>query len=251
MREAVTVAKFNHPNIVAIYDVEDAGEAAFLAMEFVDGMSLENYLARVGTVRLEQAVPLIIQISRALEAAHQAGVIHFDIKPANILLGRDGAIKVTDFGIARSALRATGNISGTFGTPGYLPPEALDSKAFTPMADLFGVGAVFYELLTGEPPHAGKTAQETLVRTATATAVSVRERNKSVPPAIDEIILGLLVKNPRLRRPGSARELADSLEAIADKQGWKWVAPPLLAEESAISESERATAAIPGSGKLG
>ncbi|HQZ17051.1 MAG TPA: serine/threonine protein kinase [Vicinamibacteria bacterium] len=251
MREAVTVAKFNHPNIVAIYDVEDAGEAAFLAMEFVDGMSLENYLARVGTLRIEMAVPLIIQISRGLEAAHNAGVIHCDIKPANILLGRDGGIKVTDFGIARSAIRATGNISGTFGTPGYLPPEALDSATFTPMADLFGVGAVFYELLTGEPPHAGRTPQETLVRTATATAVSVRERNKSVPPAIDEIILGLLEKNPQQRRPASARELANALEAIADKHGWKWVAPPLLAEESAISESERETAAIPGSGKLG
>ena len=252
MREAVTVAKFNHPNIVAIYDVEDAGEAAFLAMEFVDGMSLENYLSRVGTMRLELAVPLIIQISRGLEAAHNAGVIHCDIKPANILLGRDGAIKVTDFGIARSAIRATGNISGTFGTPGYLPPEALDSKAFTPMADLFGVGAVFYELLTGEPPHAGKTPQETLVRTATTKAVSVRERNRSVPPAIDEIILGLLEKDPKVRRPASARELADALEAIADRHGWKWVAPTLLAEESAISESERETAAIPvGSGKLG
>ena len=251
MREAVTVAKFNHPNIVAIYDVEDAGEAAFLAMEFVDGMSLENYLARVGTVRLEMAVPLIIQISRGLEAAHNAGVIHCDIKPANILLGRDGGIKVTDFGIARSAIRATGSISGTFGTPGYLPPEALDSATFTPMADLFGVGAVFYELLTGEPPHAGRTPQETLLKTATASAVSVRERNKSVPPAIDEIILGLLEKNPKLRRPASARELANALEAIADKHGWKWTAPPLLAEESAISESERETAAIPGSGKLG
>lgn len=251
MREAVTVAKFNHPNIVAIYDVEDAGEAAFLAMEFVDGMSLENYLARVGTLRIEMAVPLIIQISRGLEAAHNAGVIHCDIKPANILLGRDGGIKVTDFGIARSAIRATGNISGTFGTPGYLPPEALDSATFTPMADLFGVGAVFYELLTGEPPHAGRTAQETLLRTATTPAVSVRERNKSVPPAIDEIILGLLEKNPQQRRPASARELANALEAIADKHGWKWIAPPLLAEESAISESERETAAIPGSGKLG
>ncbi|MBX7186762.1 MAG: serine/threonine protein kinase [Vicinamibacteria bacterium] len=251
MREAVTVAKFNHPNIVAIYDVEDAGEAAFLAMEFVDGMSLENYLARVGTVRVEMAVPLVMQISRGLEAAHNAGVIHCDIKPANILLGRDGGFKVTDFGIARSAIRATGNISGTFGTPGYLPPEALDSAAFTPMADLFGVGAVFYELLTGEPPHAGRTAQETLVKTATAPAPSVREKNKSVPPAIDEIILGLLEKNPQARRPASARDLANALEAIADRNGWKWVAPPLLAEESAMSESERETAAIPGSGKLG
>ncbi len=252
MREAVTVAKFNHPNIVAIYDVEDAGEAAFLAMEFVDGMSLESYLARVGTLRLELAVPLIIQISRGLEAAHNAGVIHCDIKPANILLGRDGAIKVTDFGIARSAIRSTGNISGTFGTPGYLPPEALDAATFTPMADLFGVGAVFYELLTGEPPHAGKTAQETLLRTATTKAVPVREKNRSVPPAIDEIILGLLEKDPKLRHPASARELANALEAIADRHGWKWVAPPLLAEESALSESERATAALPvPSGKLG
>lgn len=251
MREAVTVAKFSHPNIVAIYDVEDSGEAAFLAMEFVDGMSLESYLARVGTLKLEMALPLIIQISRGLEAAHNAGVIHCDIKPANILLGRDGAIKVTDFGIARSAIRATGNISGTFGTPGYLPPEALDSATFTPMADLFGVGAVFYELLTGQLPHAGRTPQETLLRTATTPAASVRERNKSVPPAIDDIILGLLEKDPKLRRPASARELANTLDAIADKQGWKWTAPALLAEESAISESERETAAIPGPAKLG
>ena len=253
MREAVTVAKFNHPNIVAIYDVEDAGEAAFLAMEFVDGMSLENYLSKVGTVRVELAVPLIAQIARGLAAAHQAGVIHCDIKPANILLGRDGGVKVTDFGIARSAIRATGNISGTFGTPGYLPPEALVSAAFTPMADLFGVGAVFYELLVGEPPHAGKTAQETLMRTAATPAPSVRESNKSVPPAIDEVIHGLLEKDPARRRPSSARELADTLEAIAGRNGWKWVPPPILADPSKTSESrsDLPTAALPGAAKLG
>jgi serine/threonine-protein kinase len=251
LREAVTVAKFNHPNLVAIYDVEDAGEAAFLAMEFVDGMSLEDYLSKVGSMRLELAAPLVSQIARGLEAAHQAGVIHCDIKPANILLGRDGAIKVTDFGIARSAVRATGNLSGVFGTPGYLPPEALEGTAFTPMADLFGVGAMFYELLTGELPHAGRTPQETLFKTSTAAAVSLRERDKSVPPAIDEIILGLLTKDPKLRRPASARELADDLDAIADKHGWKWAAPALLAEKSADSESGRETVEIPGPTKLG
>ncbi|MEO8500426.1 MAG: serine/threonine protein kinase [Vicinamibacteria bacterium] len=253
LREAVTVAKFNHPNIVAIYDVEDAGEAAFIAMEFVDGMSLENYLSKVGTMRVELAIPLIIQITRGLEAAHQAGVIHCDIKPANILLGHDNGVKVTDFGIARSAIRTTGNISGTFGTPGYLPPEALSSGAFTPMADLFGVGAVFYELLVGEPPHAGKNAQETLLRTATVTAESVRERNKSVPPAIDEVIRGLLVKDPARRRPSSARELADILEAIADRHGWKWAAPPLLADgaKTAESDSDRPTTGLPDAMKLG
>jgi serine/threonine-protein kinase len=251
LREAVTVAKFNHPNIVAIYDVEDGGQSAFLAMEFVDGMSLEKLLSRMGVLRLELATPLIAQITRGLEAAHAAGVIHCDIKPANILLGRDGAIKVTDFGIARSALRATGNISGTFGTPGYLPPEALTSAAFTAMADLFGVGSVFYEVLTGNPPHVGRDAQETLVRTATMKATSVRERDKSVPPAIDDLILGLLEKDPKKRRPQSARELAETLGAFADKHGWKWVAPPLLAgDQSGGVDSEALTAGIPAASRL-
>ena len=251
LREAVTVAKFNHPNIVAIYDVEDAGDAAFIAMEFVDGMSLENLLSRVGMLRVEQAVPLIVQICRGLEAAHGAGVIHCDIKPANILLGRDGAVKVTDFGIARSVIRNTGNLTGTFGTPGYLPPEALGSSEFTPMADLFGVAAVFYELLVGESPHAGRTAQETLVRTVTQAATPVRERNKSVPPGVDALILGLLEKDPALRKPSSAREVADVLEAIADRNGWKWTAPPALSGDAPETVSEQATAAIPVAPRLG
>jgi hypothetical protein len=251
MREAITVAKFNHPNIVAIYDVEDAGEAAFLAMEFVDGMSLEHYLVRAATMRLELAAPLIVRIARGLAAAHQAGVIHCDVKPANILLGRDGSVKVTDFGIARSMIRATGNVSGTFGTPGYLSPEALTAGTFTPSADLFAVGAVFYELLVGEPPHAGKTPQETLVRTATQPAPSVRERNRSVPPAVDELIHGLLEKDPQRRRPASAAELADTLEGIAGRNGWKWTAPPLLSGEMPVALTEAPTAMVDPSHKLG
>ncbi|MBK5255015.1 MAG: serine/threonine protein kinase [Vicinamibacteria bacterium] len=251
LREAVTVAKFNHPNIVAIYDVEDADEAAFLAMEFVDGLSLESLLAEAGLMRVELAVPLIAQIARALEAAHSAGVIHCDIKPANILLGKDGAIKVTDFGIARSAIRNISGTSGTFGTPGYLPPEALISAAFTPTADLFGVGAVFYETLTGTPPHAGKNAQETLLKTATQAAISVREHNKSIPPAVDDLILGLLQKEPSRRRPTSARELAESLEGIAARNDWKWVAPEILAGRAAAAQAEVPTAAISAPTKLG
>jgi hypothetical protein len=251
LKEAVTVAKFNHPNIVAIYDLEDTDEAAFLAMEFVDGMSLENLLGDMGLLRVEQAVPLMAQIARGLEAAHQAGVIHCDIKPANILLGKEGGVKVTDFGIARSVIRNTGNISGTFGTPGYLPPEALSSLAFTPAADLFGVGAVFYETLTGAPPHQGNSAQETLVKTATMDAVSVRERDKSIPPAVDDIILGLLEKDPERRRPTSARELANDLEAIAARNGWKWIAPAILAGKAAAAQAEVPTAAIPAPSKLG
>jgi serine/threonine protein kinase len=228
------------------------GAAAFLAMEFVEGMSLEALLNATGVMRVELAAPLIMQIARGLAAAHDAGVIHCDIKPANILLGKDGAVKVTDFGIARSMMRHTGNLEGTFGTPGYLPPEALGSKEFTPAADLFGVGAMFYELLTGTPPHAGRNAQETLVRTVTVPAVSVREKNKSVPPAIDEIILGLLEKAPENRKPASARELADALEVISNRNGWKWTAPPALSSGAPKPDlSEQATAAVPAGPSLG
>ena len=251
LREAVTVAKFNHPNIVAIYDVEDAGQNAFLAMEFVDGMSLEAFLGKAGVLRLDQAVPLVAQIARGLAAAHHAGVIHCDIKPANILLGRDGAIKVTDFGIARSAVRAAGQAGATFGTPGYLPPEALESAPFTPMADLFGVGAVFYETLAGEPPFTGKNSREILLRTVSVPAASVRERNKSVPLSIDNIILGLLEKDPGQRRPGSALDLAVRLETMAETSGWKWSVPAFLAEGTGVDDSDTETTEIPDATRLG
>ena len=251
LREAVTVAKFNHPNIVAIYDVEDAGQNAFLAMEFVDGMSLEAFLGKAGVLRLDQAVPLVAQIARGLAAAHHAGVIHCDIKPANILLGRDGAIKVTDFGIARSAVRAAGHAGATFGTPGYLPPEALESAPFTPMADLFGVGAVFYETLAGEPPFTGRNSRETLLRTVSVPAASVRERNKSVPLSIDNIISGLLEKDPGQRRPGSALDLAVRLETMAETSGWKWSAPAFLAEGTGVDDSDTETTEIPDAARLG
>ena len=251
LREAVTVAKFNHPNIVAIYDVEDAGQDAFLAMEFVDGMSLEAFLGKAGVLRLDQAVPLVAQIARGLAAAHHAGVIHCDIKPANILLGRDGAIKVTDFGIARSAVRAAGHPGATFGTPGYLPPEALESAPFTPMADLFGVGAVFYETLAGEPPFTGRNSREILLRTVSVPAASVRERNKSVPLSIDNIISGLLEKDPGQRRPGSALDLAVRLEAMAETSGWKWSAPAFLAEGTGADDADTETTEIPDATRLG
>lgn len=225
MREAVTVAKFSHPNIVAIYDLEDAGDAAFLAMEFIEGISLERLLAFTPVLRVEQAVPLCAQVARGLEAAHAAGVIHCDIKPANVLLGRDGSIKVTDFGIARSLKRTSTEASGTFGTPGYLPPEALRTNEFTAVADLYSLASVLYELLTGSPPHVGKNAQETLVKTASAAVVPVRQKNPAVPPGLDALILGLLEKDPARRKPGTAKEVAVALEELCERNAWKWIPP--------------------------
>jgi serine/threonine-protein kinase len=245
MREAITVAKFSHPNIVAIHDLEDMGEAAFLAMEFVDGISLERLLERTPVLRVEQAVPLMAQVARGLEAAHQAGVIHCDIKPANILLGREGAVKVTDFGIARSRVPTPGSVSGTFGTPGYLPPEALKSAEFTPAADLYSLATVLYELLTGVTPHAGKNVQETLVRTATDPVLPARQRNPAVPPNLDVLLLGLLEKDPAARKPKTAAEVAEALEALADKGGWKWSPPPAIRDDETREpdDASRATRA--------
>src|SRR3954469_1776660 len=155
VREAVTAARFSHPNVVAVYDVEDAPDGAFLALELVDGGSLEHLLLRRGRLSPQEVAPLGAAIAHGLAAAHTRDIVHRDVKPANVLLGRDGTIKVTDFGIAdfvAAASRAEGLV---FGTPGYLPPESLRGAGHTRAGDLFALGVILYECLTGAKPFGG------------------------------------------------------------------------------------------------
>ena len=154
LHEAVTIARFSHPHIVSVFDVEDAPERAFIAMEFVDGLSLERYLAQQGALTSKQVVPLGLGIARGLAAAHEHAVIHNDVKPANILLGYQGSIKVTDFGIA-GAITAEAKEDIVYGTPGFVPPETIRGEGFDLRGDLFALGAVLYECLTGRRPFGG------------------------------------------------------------------------------------------------
>jgi serine/threonine-protein kinase len=220
LHEAVTAARFSHPNIVAVYDVEDAPQAAFIALEFVDGPSLQRYL-RSRSIPPAQVVPLGLAIARGLAAAHAHGVVHRDVKPGNVLLGRDGSIKVTDFGIAGAVSNASQSES-VFGTPGYLPPEVLKGGRYDERGDLFAAGVVLYECLTGLLPFPGRTSQEILASTLRREPVPLRPRVPGVPLDVEALIMGLLAPNPDERAPSTADTLAKRLEAMASAHGWTW-----------------------------
>jgi hypothetical protein len=226
LHEAVTVARFSHPNIVAVYDVEDIPEATFVAMEFVDGFSLDEHLARLAMMPPEHVVPIMASVARGLHSAHEHGVIHRDMKPGNVLLGRDGCIKVTDFGIAslRTSARKVNDL--VFGTPGYLAPETIRGEGQDERGDVFAVGVVLYQCLTGEMPFIGRESHDILMSTLTDKVVPPSRRNHLVPLDLDALVAELMDKD-RARRVPSAMEAALRLERLIRVHGWQWTTSAL------------------------
>lgn len=223
LREAVTVARFSHPNIVSVFDVHDAPGAAFIAMELVDGVSLEVLLRRSAPLPATAVVPLVAAVARGLAAAHAHGILHHDVKPANVLLGRGGAVKVTDFGISQLLSSVTAGGEFVFGSPGYLPPEALRGEGYGPSADLFALGVVAYECLTGRRPFTGRNVTAIVRRTLEEAPTSLRFHVPSIPPEVEALVLSLLAKDTS-RRPGDAAAVAERWEAIAAAAGSRWSA---------------------------
>lgn len=222
-REAITVARLNHPNIVAVYDVEDAVEAAFIAMELVDGASLESLFWSRGKLSAEEVIPLGAAIARGLAAAHEREILHRDVKPANLLLGRDGAIKITDFGISELASISKRGGASIFGTPGYIPPETLRGDGYGPKGDLFALGVVLYHALVGKRPFAGGTVRDVVRATLTDQPVPPSQRVQGLPEALDALVLALLAREPD-DRPESAAAVAATLEGLAAelRLRWRW-----------------------------
>jgi len=227
--EATMVARFNHPHVVSVHDVQDATDAAYIVMEFVDGVSLEDLLHRV-RLPAALAVPLLRALASALAAAHAVHVLHHDVKPGNVLLGRDGAIRLTDFGVASfvsTKMRRT-----VFGTPGYMPPETLRGKGFDHSGDLFALGAVAYRCLTGHPAFGGRTASDALMNTLKGRITPLRELAPDVPEDLAAIVSSLLEPDPK-KRMGDAAQLGRDLAGVSAGRGWRWAMPDL----SATSES--------------
>jgi DNA-binding response OmpR family regulator len=231
--EAAMVARFNHPHVVSVYDVQDATDAAYIVMEFVDGVSLEDLVHRV---RLPPAltVPLLRALASALGAAHAVHVLHRDVKPGNVLLGRDGAIRLTDFGIASfvsAQMRRT-----LFGTPGYMPPEALRGKGFDQSGDLFALGAVAYRCLTGRSAFGGRTTSDVLLATLKGRMTPLREAAPDVPEELAAIVAGLLEPDPT-KRTADAAQLGRDLARVAAGRGWRWALPDLSATAAPAGKS--------------
>ncbi len=212
-REAEAVATLQHPNIVQIYQIGRHEGLPFFSLEFVDGGSLTEQLS--GTPQPAAASAQMVEtLARAIHAAHEKDIVHRDLKPANILLSRDGIPKITDFGLARQLhsdqrLTQTGVIAGT---PSYMAPEQASSRHGDPdlRSDVYALGAILYEMLTGRPPFLGQSASETLLQVVSAEPVAPRRLQPKVPRDLETICLKCLEKEPR-KRYASAAALADDL----------------------------------------
>jgi serine/threonine-protein kinase len=213
LREAQAVAGLRHPNIVQIYDVGDVEGRPYFTMELVEGGDLADQIQGVPQPA-RQAAALVATLAEAIHAAHQSGIVHRDLKPANVLLTKDGTPKVTDFGLARR-LEANGGLtlSGVpVGTPSYMAPEQARGKrqAIGPATDVYALGAILYELLTGRPPFCAESATATLQQVAADEPVPPSRLNPQVPRDLATIALKCLSKEPP-RRYASAAALAEDL----------------------------------------
>ena len=209
-REAQAAARLSHPNIVNIYDVGKDQDVDYIVMEYVSGETLKQRIQRLGPLPTEMATFIAIEIAEALENAHQNKIIHCDIKPHNILITRTGRIKVTDFGIARAATTATMTQTGTIlGSVHYFSPEQAKGVMITAKSDIYSLGVVMYEMLTGNVPFTGETPISVALKHLQEEVKPPREINPEIPPVLDMMVIKSLAKNPDDRYPDMSAVVAD------------------------------------------
>ncbi len=214
--EAVAAAKLSHPAIVATYDTGDDDGVAYIVMQLVEGPTLRRMLDLRGPLPVGEAADITSQVAEALDHAHRHGLVHRDIKPANVLVPPDGQVKVTDFGIAKAAgdedLTRTGSV---IGTARYLAPEQVNGGIVDGRADVYALGLLFYEMLTGSLPFRGDSEIATAAARLTTDPEPVRARRPEVPPALEAVVSRTLAREPARRFP-SARALREALKPVLD-----------------------------------
>jgi serine/threonine-protein kinase len=213
-REAKNAAALNHPNIVSIYDRGEAEDTYYIAMEFLDGRTLKELIIGRGAAPINVAIEYARQILSALRFAHRHGIVHRDIKPHNVLVDGEGRVKVTDFGIARAGTSQMTETGSIVGTAQYLSPEQAKGGEVDPRSDLYSLGVVLYELLTGKTPFDGETPVEIAMKHLSATPKPPSKLRPDVPRELDMVVMRALAKNPD-ERYQSADEMEGDLERVA------------------------------------
>ena len=210
--EAKAITLLSHPNSVGVYDVSSGDQLQYIVMEYIDGITLKQYIEQEGTIRWQEALHFITQILLALEHAHSKGIIHRDIKPQNIMLLRDGTIKVADFGIARFLQSETQTMTDkAIGSVHYIAPEQARGDYITDKADIYSVGVMLYEMLTGKLPFMADNAVSVALMQLQAKPVMPRELNPSIPRGLEQITMRAMEKSP-VDRFQSAGEMLDDLD---------------------------------------
>ncbi|HPO15500.1 MAG TPA: protein kinase [Candidatus Hydrogenedentes bacterium] len=213
IREAKAAARVSHPNIVSIYDIGSQEGAAYIAMEYVEGQNLHTYVMNKGPLDAREAVNIIAQTCSALDAVHQAGIIHRDIKPDNIIMSRGGLVKLMDFGLAKvQGMRLTAS-NVVMGTPCYMSPEQINGKEADARSDIYSLGLVMHELLTGNVVFTGENV---LQRQLTEVPPAPAEVNPNVPPEVDALVMKCIAKDPG-QRFQSIGELITALRQLGKK----------------------------------
>jgi len=213
LREARLAARLAHPNVVQVYDAGEGDGRPYIVMEYVEGETLADRLAREGKLEPPTAVALAVAACAGLQAAHERELVHRDIKPHNLLVRHDGVLKIADFGIARSSQGTIlTEVGSVLGTAAYLAPEQAAGGEVSTASDIYSLGVVLYEMLAGRPPQTVETLAELLVRQYDEAVPAIRESSPEVPVPLEALVMRCIARDPKYR-PASAAALADALAA--------------------------------------
>ena len=216
-REALSASSLAHPNIVEMYDVGEDDGLYYIVMEYIDGLTVKQLLKKRGNLTLSETIDIMLQLTDGMAHAHDSYIIHRDLKPQNIMIKDDGQIKITDFGIAM-ALNSTQltQTNSVMGSVHYLPPEQASGKGATIKSDIYSMGIIFYELLTGKLPFKGENAVEIALKQMRNPLPSVKEEYPDIPQSIENIIMKATAKNPKNRYEDARDMHEDLLTALDD-----------------------------------
>src|SRR3954449_3772188 len=242
-REAKNAAALSHPNVVSIYDRGDAEGTYYIAMEYLDGRSVKELIVSRGPAPVNVSIEYARQILSALRFAHRHGIVHRDIKPHNVLVDGEGRVKVTDFGIARAGTSQMTETGSIVGTAQYLSPEQAKGGEVDPRSDLYSLGIVLYELLTGKTPFDGETPVEIAMKHLSNAPQPPSKLRQDIPAELDMVVLRALAKNPDDRYQ-SADEMEADLERVA--RGARVSAATVDSATQVLRRPAAAAAATPG-----
>ncbi|MEU6803289.1 Stk1 family PASTA domain-containing Ser/Thr kinase [Streptomyces neyagawaensis] len=247
IREAKSVARLSHPNVVGVYDQGTDGSYVYLAMEYVAGCTLRDVLRERGALQPRAALDILEPILAALGAAHRAGFVHRDMKPENVLIGDDGRVKVADFGLVRSVDTVTSTTGTVLGTVAYLAPEQLEHGTTDTRVDVYACGVMLYEMLTGGKPHGGDTPAQVLYHALNDDVPPPSAAVPGLPYELDELVASATARHPELRPYDAVALLAQTLEARSALSVEQLDAVPPQARTAGHDNAEDRTSVIPRS----